>query len=78
MGAGGSEISNVAFGNSKNGIDNGTFEEATLINNNASHNGGTGITVRCPSNLVANTALGNGTNFSPPLGTAGCGYANNF
>lgn len=78
LGGGSSEISNVAYGNSKDGIDNGTFAEATLINNNASHNGGTGITVTCPSNLVADTALGNGTNFSPPLGAPGCGNSNNL
>jgi len=78
---GGSLISNLAFGNKKNGIDNGTAKEATLINNNASGNLGTGITVTCPSNLVANTALGKGTDYSPLLAnlkTLGCGDNNNL
>lgn len=75
VGEGSLLVGNIVSFNISDGIVT-TGVGGTLINNTSRRNGGIGILVSCPSNIVENTATGN-TDVNLVLNGAGCNSNNN-
>lgn len=68
---------NASSNNQGNGFDTGASTGSTLTGNSASLNVGIGFRVNCPSTLIGNTALRNGTP-EVEVGGTGCNKVNNL